>query len=306
VLKGCLVVDEQDPDKIQIRGGDDKLISFPPKELQPFSSSEALTKGVEDDDAGIGFVGFAYRGAKVKVINIMEDCPRSNGLSGQFVANVDSIRSEGYPVSRRLYLYTRPDPRELAKSFIDFVEREGQKVISREGFVSLDPRIQTEHSMRGAGSADVVRTAATIKTALGRTPVELQRLTTTFHFDLFCSDLNTLGQQDIERLAEFLARPDNRDRKVFLLGFEDSVSTNTKGQKAPCFEGAISDIAFKRANLIKSLLQQAIKRRTDPYDADNLRALPGGRTYVACDDPVEGNGLNRRVEVWLGNWPSVR
>jgi phosphate transport system substrate-binding protein len=280
-LNSCLKYDPHDPNRVWSE-------KHPEIKYQTSSSNELITKKVEGDRAGIGFVGFAYRGAKV--MNVAVNCPR-NDIRGSLVSSFDSIRSEEYP-SRKLYLYSRRGGPTLATQLIDFVERDGQKIVNKEGFVGLEPRIQFEQSMRGSQDRDV-RRVEVIRQSLRRQPLGPVRVITTFRFNLFDFNTpNTLAQRDVERLAEFLVRPENVHRQVFFLGFEDTVPIQPN-QRRPGGGG----VALGRAKTIRALVEDSIFRRTGRHM--DMNALTVGDAYVACDDPERGNELNRRVEVWL-------
>jgi phosphate transport system substrate-binding protein len=47
------------------------------------------------------------------------------------------VRNDTYPIIRYLYLYTVDTPQGEAKSFIDWILKEGQKTVRDVGYVPL-------------------------------------------------------------------------------------------------------------------------------------------------------------------------
>lgn len=109
------------------------------------------------------------------------------------------------------------------------------------------------------------------------------RLSATFRFVSGSAQLDGRGQQDIERVAEFLRQPENARYKVNLLGFTDSAGAFGQNRA----------IAEKRASEVAAQLRQR------GVQVDKAKGL-GPIAPVACDDDPEAALRNRRVEVWLG------
>ena len=61
-----------------------------------------------------------------------------NAASPYIEPTVENVRSNAYPVSRPLYLYTNGKPEGVIKEFIDFVySKEGQEIIRQLDFVPI-------------------------------------------------------------------------------------------------------------------------------------------------------------------------
>ena len=96
------------------------------KNSQKMAGNEQIAAEVGSNPNGIGYVGYAYSGAKgVKVISI----------SGAF-PNPAAVKS--YPLSRPTYLYTSGSPDGTTKEFVDFcLSPTGDAIVSKAGFVPL-------------------------------------------------------------------------------------------------------------------------------------------------------------------------
>jgi phosphate transport system substrate-binding protein len=98
-----------------------------------FESSEELSDSVAADPSGIGFIGFAYV-RSAKALRISTSC----GL--RFPPEPFTVRSEEYPLSRRLYFYlpeTRRTPQ--AEDFLKFsLSADAQPVTAAVGFIGLN------------------------------------------------------------------------------------------------------------------------------------------------------------------------
>ena len=71
------------------------------KDAKQFESSEELSDEVARDPNGIGFSGFAYL-RSAKALDIATEC----GITSK--PTTFNVKSEEYPLSRRLFLYTKP------------------------------------------------------------------------------------------------------------------------------------------------------------------------------------------------------
>jgi phosphate transport system substrate-binding protein len=74
-----------------------------------------------------------YISPRQKVIAVAKD------VHSPFVEpTLEAIRSNAYPISRPLYLYTNGEPKGILKEFVDFVySREGQDIVKRTDFVPV-------------------------------------------------------------------------------------------------------------------------------------------------------------------------
>jgi phosphate transport system substrate-binding protein len=99
---------------------------------QHMAGTAALINAVSKDPNGIGFGGAAYA-KNVKAIPVAKD-----QNSKAVAANVASIHSGEYPISRFLYFYLNAKPTGNVKKFIDWViSPAGQKVVNEVGYYPI-------------------------------------------------------------------------------------------------------------------------------------------------------------------------
>ncbi|MBB5033717.1 PstS family phosphate ABC transporter substrate-binding protein [Prosthecobacter vanneervenii] len=96
------------------------------KNSQKMAGNEQIAAEVGSNPNGIGYVGYAYSGAKgLKVVSIAGSLP-----------NPAAVKS--YPLSRPTFLYTSGEPAGTTKEFIDFcLSPAGDAIVSKAGFVPL-------------------------------------------------------------------------------------------------------------------------------------------------------------------------
>ena len=227
-----------------------------------YESTRQLASAVAMDPGAIGFVGIAGVG-RARALAIADA-----GVA--MLPEAFRIAVEDYPLSRRLYFYRASETTPLARDFGEFVLSDAtQSLIERSGFVSQQVRAY----------ADGVRTDAPpeyrelVKNA--------QRLSLNFRFGRGLVD--SKAARDVERLAQFMALPANRERRLLLVGFVDG-------------------------DEVSPYLAQTLSNDRVDYIADQLLAagLPvlrargmGGAAPLASDSGEAGHHRNRRVEVWL-------
>lgn len=249
--------------------GKDKL----PDSVRRFESSEELSGLVARDPGAIGFVGFAYIGQSRPVP--IAECRLT------YAATPFSVKTEEYPLSRRLFLYTAGQHAALVSDFLSYTGgAPAQALVAQTGFIDLGimPDIQKTQDARRLAATSNVGRWATVQDFLATTD-GATRLSVTFRFRRGQAILDNRALADIARLKAYLESPEGRNRKVMLLGFSDS-------------DGNYD------ANLNLSRLRaQSI--------ADKFAPLPiqvkgyGSEAPVSCNDNSDGKENNRHVEVWI-------
>ncbi|MBI3774903.1 MAG: PstS family phosphate ABC transporter substrate-binding protein, partial [Gammaproteobacteria bacterium] len=202
------------PGKIQVYARDDKsgtydtfsslVLNGAPlaANARRYESSDELADAVVHDPAGIGFVGFAY-GHSAKQLAIAE--PGATPI----VPVPFNVGTEDYALSRRLFLYLPEQPRlPLAQDFVNFaVSHAAQKTVEESGYISQA----------------IVANNQAIADAAPQEYKELtrgaERLSLNIRFRPGYAKLDSKAVRDVERLSEFMARPENRSRKLMLFGF---------------------------------------------------------------------------------------
>ena len=281
----------------------------PTGDAKVFDSNSALSRGVLMDVSAIGFVGLPYVGAN-------RPLALSHGGSIPLRPSVFTVRTEDYVLSRRLYLYQAKTPKNpLVSAFIPFaLADDGQKLVKLAGFVDLSllperPQVAaTDAPSPAPASPGVVEPVDAgdappvmddelfidpeqVRTLLSRDDVpdeyraiagEADRLKVNFRFETGSDDLDTLAHADIERLIGFKASPEFQSSRILLAGFADSRGDWDYNMK----------LSKDRAEAVYTALKVA-GLPVDRYEGFS-EAVP-----VGSNETLEGQALNRRVEVWL-------
>ena len=108
------------------------------------------------------------------------------------------------------------------------------------------------------------------------------RLSSTFRFDTGSQALDVLGQSELERVTEFMKRPENTKYKVNVLGFSDNIGAF--GQQRTVSQRRAEEVA-------RQLRQRGVT-------VDKVQGY-GYVAPVACEEDANAPAKNRRVELWL-------
>jgi phosphate transport system substrate-binding protein len=254
------------------------------RSVERLDSDTAVANAVAGEAGAIGLVPFAFVGRN-RALNLAASC----GI--EYEASDFGLKTEDYPLSRRLFLYTAPRLPEVGPQFLRFAaSAAASDAIKDAGHVPLAPALGTrEHTVfrlldatRAAPAAPDARYAEAMLEYNLATRGAL-RLSTTFRFVAGSAQLDGRGLEDIERVAAFLRQPENQRYRVNLLGFTDAAGAF--GQNRAISERRASEVA---AQLRQRGVQVALARGFGPI------------APVARDDDPEAATRNRRVEVWLG------
>ncbi|MCU0828137.1 MAG: phosphate ABC transporter substrate-binding/OmpA family protein [Tabrizicola sp.] len=245
----------------------------------------ASSAAVTDDPSAIAYVGNAFqRGAKA--VPLVNEC-------GITMEPTDfAVKTEEYPLFRRLYLYNRADNMPpLAQEIVNFIlSPASDEVIARSGFIDLGVARQPQplDSVRGqlllAPNPDAFESG--VMREMLAAMVDFDRLSTTFRFSPGSSKLDERGQLDISRLATYLeSQP--AGTKVLFVGFTDDVGEFSANRK----------LSENRAAQMLDTLRA--------YAGDRLANIEFASTGFgeiapsACNTSDNGRAINRRVEVWI-------
>lgn len=252
---------------------------------QRFAGAE-LAAAVAKDRFAIGLVPLSQRG---------EARPLPLKLGCGLLAEPDgfSVKAEEYPLTRRIYLYTRnpglPGP---SNDFFSFAQSAlGQDGVQEIGFVdqNIIQRTVNEQGLRFVSAIVTEQSADQLSglQEMANTVLTATRLSPSLRFNTGSSDPDTKALSDIDRLANLLAGPEYTDKEVLLLGFTDSVGRPDINQI----------IASERAAQVRDRLIRKTQGRT------TVRAINaigyGSIAPVGCNDEANGREANRRVEVWI-------
>lgn len=235
-----------------------------------YESTNELAEKVANDPQAIGFVGLAGVGQSKAILV-------ADGVAA-LPPSEAAVAVEDYPLARRLYLYASNKPSELAQSFLTFaISQEAQALVGRTGFVSQNINAYST-KVRGDMPDEYKELVD-----------DAERLSVNFRFDSGDRLLQSKTMHDIQRLGEYLQRPENKGRYLRLIGFADESETTNY------FSQVISN---ERADLIHALLLK------EGVEASMVRGM-GDAAPVANNNTQQGRAKNRRVEVWLGKTPLV-
>jgi phosphate transport system substrate-binding protein len=96
---------------------------------QTLPGTAAVVNAVKKDKNSIGYGGAAYA-AGVKHCKVKKDAK-----SIAYEPTAENVKSNVYPISRYLYMYTRNRPTGATKAFIDWIlSPQGQKLVTDVGY----------------------------------------------------------------------------------------------------------------------------------------------------------------------------
>jgi phosphate transport system substrate-binding protein len=229
-----------------------------------FEDSRSLATAVSQDRNGIGFVGLPYA-VGVKVLAIAE-----KGAI-PLVPNAMTVRTESYPLSRRLYLYLPDSAKSEARDFVRFaLSSAGQDMVEKNGFIGQKIEVMTTKQAPSAGPAGYVQLMP-----------QSDRLSVDFRFRTGSSTLDTKAVDDISRVATAMGSQFS-GRGVILVGFADNTGNS----------GANLALSKERAEVVA---QQMRTRGISPALVTGF----GQELPVADNSTEDGRQKNRRVEAWL-------
>ena len=250
------------------------------------NSDAEVSDAVAADENGIGLTSYAQEG-NARSVAIRSVC-------GQlFEPSEFTIKSEEYPLTRRMYLYTNgeiiPD---VASEFLAFVASDdAQSVILNSGFVGQD-------SSRATLDQQGRRMAQAIVSSSGRTELlQLQDLTgivldaERLSFTLrqgVTGAFDSRAMADIERLAEMIRDGEFGGRQLLVFGFSDN--------------SAPADVQLTDTQDLAQRAREAIVAATGSANLGNVRISPigyGGLLPLACNETPFGQARNNRVEIWV-------
>jgi len=259
-------------------------------QVRGFESSEALSDEVTRDVDAIGFVGMPYINRNAAVA-IGSSC----GITGK--ASKFSVKTEDYPLARRLYLYTIGAPADpIARDFLRYaLSDEAQPTIEEAEFVEQSVMFEDEDEQRQWASAfasDPKRSLPLGKVVPANALAEFRRLadatrrsSVVLRFKEGSAELDNRAIADVARLARFLKSPSLAGKPFYLVGFADA-SGDWSGNLSLARHRA-QQVAEALAHTGQKVPAQAVK--TFSFLAPS-----------ACNDSEAGAAKNRRVEIWVG------
>jgi phosphate transport system substrate-binding protein len=112
-------------------GEKDSTLLFSPNTLL-MPSSEGISAEIRQNPNAIGYDGLGYVTPDQKMLAV---APEEG--DHYVLPSLATVDDGTYPISRPLYMYTAGEPTGHVKSFIEWVLRDGQSIVSKLGFVPL-------------------------------------------------------------------------------------------------------------------------------------------------------------------------
>lgn len=249
--------------------------TFNDLELKPFKktlvsnakkmeSNQILSEAVSKDLGGIGYTTFSEIGLS-KAVGVYE-----KGTIPLLPCEF-TIKTEDYPLSRRLYLYTN-NKNKYTKDFIDFIQSEdGQHIVSKIGFVS------STLNLLKTSSIDESKLTEDYKRKIDAA----QRLDVNIRFLKGNDTIDNKAYRDLPRIIEKLTPLVKEGKKIILIGFADNIGNSEKNRK----------LSIKRA--------QSVSIELERYGIHPEVCGFGQDIPVASNETEEGRHKNRRVEIWV-------
>ncbi|NSX53505.1 phosphate ABC transporter substrate-binding/OmpA family protein [Parasulfitobacter algicola] len=254
--------------------------------VQVLDSNEAVAEAVSQDPFGIGFTSFSSVG-DTKPLAIRGTC----GI--QTVPNAFTIKTEEYPLTRRLYMYKNGrNPSSFANSFATFASTQAaQDAIAEAGFVDQGVSSLTinNQGLRFVASVLPSEAEVTVDQVRGmmRDLVSADRLSLTFRFEQGSSRLDTRAEGDIVRLAQMIENGEFDNKELLIIGFTDSIGLANLNE----------ELSAQRASSVRDSLLAALSNDSRQNVRTSVLGY-GEMSPLGCNDTFFGRLINRRVEVW--------
>lgn len=247
----------------------------------------ALAEAVARDPFGIGVTSAAVLGA-VKPLALSGAC----GFA--LAATRKAVKTEDYPLAAPLFLYlpARRLPK-IGRDFLSYLRSApAQLVVRRAGFTDQAPE-EVAIDDQGDRFANAIAKAGPEVgldelQRMVRLLQPMQRITTTFRFEVGSARLDAPSRSNVEQLARALEAGQYDTRALVFVGFSDG-----DGPAA-----ANRAIALRRAEAVRDAVIRAAETANLDRITVNVDAF-GEALPMACDDSAWGRQVNRRVEVWL-------
>lgn len=229
------------------------------------SSPAEVVAAVRRDSRSIGIVGLRTPRAGLRALAIS-----AGGRA--FAPDALNVSSEDYPLTRRVYFHTGQLITALGRSFAQWVvSPAGQAAVERSQFVSLSVRPQAP------GRID------TAPAEYQQIVAKAQRLPMTLRFSNGLDLFDSRARQDVERLAVFLQRPENANRRVVLMGFANP-QPRTPMQSLFLSQERVDFVSSEMLALNMKVI--------------TVRGFGGKMNLLEASQPAS-RYRNDRVEVWL-------
>jgi phosphate transport system substrate-binding protein len=248
-------------------------------------SDERLSARVAADPFGIGFIGFGDTGdAKPLAIS---------GACGLRVSPSEfAIKSEQYPLTRRLSAYVAGQRPDQLSGFFEFLNTQAaQTAVADAGFITQDvtaaPLNDVSERLSSAILSGLTPEALPRLQDMVRNMKDASQLSLSFRFVPGTNSLDARSHADMERLAQLLASDAYAAKVVTLASFTEAAANAAQNQP----------LSVQRGQMILDGLLAI-----DPSLEDKVTLNMVGYGDIApltCSGTVVGQHVNSRVEVWV-------
>ncbi|WP_159087099.1 phosphate ABC transporter substrate-binding/OmpA family protein [Loktanella sp. Alg231-35] len=241
---------------------------------------------VQDNPGAIGY-SISDNIGDTKPIDLILDC----GVVTE--ATPFKSKAEEYLLGRRIRLYVdNQNPKPEVQQLVSFmVSPAADPYVAESGYFSLGIVEDDRALARLSDAALIGQPASTGRAARRDVQTQLvgaSRLSLTIRFDTDEFALDSKALRDLDRLVNYMGRPENADREFIFVGFADTV-----GQYV------------YNTQLSRNRAQQVLQRVQSHANAGPLRYMNMSTVGlseagpVSCNDDAYGRSRNRRVEVWV-------
>lgn len=95
-------------------------------------SSQGISTEVSQNPNAIGYDGLGYVTPDLKVLAVAADARQPYVLPSQ-----GTVHDGTYPIARMLYIYTPNEPSSEVRSYLEWIQNDGQVLVAKLGFVPL-------------------------------------------------------------------------------------------------------------------------------------------------------------------------
>jgi phosphate transport system substrate-binding protein len=247
----------------------------------PNTTCEEMITSVAGEPGSIGLAGLAVLSPRVKPLGVKGACGIENAPS-RF-----AVKTEDYPLTRRLFLYAPYPVQKESQRFLDFLPTAAaQAAVGKTQ--AVDQAIEMAFNPRRASAPIQDAELQQDAQSLGEFERDLRgadRLSISFRFRSNSTELDTKANEDISRLAAYFQRHPTR-RSMLIAGFTDAIGPPDANRR----------LALGRAEVVRRALENVGAR----LDVGNVQVKGYGEILpVACNDTDVGREKNRRVEIYL-------
>ncbi len=241
---------------------------------------------VQDNPGAIGY-SISDNIGDTKPIDLVLDC----GVVTE--ATPFKSKAEEYLLGRRIRLYIdNQNPKPEVRQLVNYmISPAADPYVAESGYFSLGIVEDNRALARLTDAALIGQPPLVGRAARGDIAVQLagaSRLSLTFRFATDDFTLDSKALRDLDRLVNYLARPENADREVIVVGFADTVGNYAYNVQ----------LSLNRANQVLERIRQHPEASV-LQDLDFSAAGFGEAAPVGCNEDLYGRSRNRRVEIWV-------